>query len=48
MCRDFTVLKEALLTFPFHFIGFTEEKSAPRIGWDGIIAQIVDSACDGK
>ena len=28
--------------------GFTEEKSAPRIGWDGIIGQIVDSACDGK
>lgn len=28
--------------------GFTEVKSAPRIGWDGIIGQIVDSACDGK
>jgi calcium-independent phospholipase A2-gamma len=28
--------------------GFTEEKSAPRIGWDGIIGQIVDSATDGE
>ncbi len=28
--------------------GFLEQKSAPRIGWDGIIGQIVDSACDGE
>ena len=28
--------------------GFTEVKSAPKIGWDGIIGQIVDSACDGE
>lgn len=28
--------------------GFLERKSAPRIGWDGIIGQIVDSACDGE
>jgi calcium-independent phospholipase A2-gamma len=28
--------------------GFTEQKSAPRIGWDGIIGQIVNSACDGE
>jgi calcium-independent phospholipase A2-gamma len=28
--------------------GFKERKSAPRIGWDGIIGQIVDSACDGE
>ena len=28
--------------------GFIEQKSAPRIGWDGIIGQIVDSATDGE
>jgi hypothetical protein len=28
--------------------GFLEQKSAPRIGWDGIIGQIVDSATDGE
>lgn len=28
--------------------GFLEQKSSPRIGWDGIIAQIVGSACDGE
>jgi len=28
--------------------GFTEQKSAPRIGWDGIIGQIVNSATDGE
>jgi len=28
--------------------GFIEEKSAPRIGWDGIIGQIVNSATDGE
>lgn len=28
--------------------GFVEQKSAPRIGWDGIIGQIVDSATDGE
>jgi calcium-independent phospholipase A2-gamma len=28
--------------------GFLEQKSAPRIGWDGIIAQIVNSATDGE
>lgn len=27
---------------------FIEQKSAPRIGWDGIIGQIVNSACDGE
>uniref|UniRef100_A0A7S3LG81 PNPLA domain-containing protein n=1 Tax=Amphora coffeiformis TaxID=265554 RepID=A0A7S3LG81_9STRA len=27
---------------------FMEQKSAPRIGWDGIIGQIVDSATDGE
>ena len=27
---------------------FIEQKSAPRIGWDGIIGQIVDSATDGE
>jgi calcium-independent phospholipase A2-gamma len=27
---------------------FLEQKSAPRIGWDGIIGQIVSSACDGE
>lgn len=27
---------------------FLEEKSAPRIGWDGIIGQIVNSATDGE
>ncbi len=27
---------------------FLEEKSEPRIGWDGIIGQIVNSACDGE
>ncbi len=27
---------------------FVEQKSAPRIGWDGIIGQIVNSACDGE
>ena len=28
--------------------GFTEQKSEPRIGWDGIIGQIVNSACDAE
>jgi predicted acylesterase/phospholipase RssA len=28
--------------------GFTEVKSPPRIGWDGIIGQIVNSATDGE
>jgi calcium-independent phospholipase A2-gamma len=28
--------------------GFMEQKSAPRIGWDGIIGQIIDSATDGE
>jgi calcium-independent phospholipase A2-gamma len=27
---------------------FLEQKSAPRIGWDGIIGQIVNSATDGE
>lgn len=27
---------------------FVEHKSVPRIGWDGIIGQIVNSACDGE
>jgi calcium-independent phospholipase A2-gamma len=27
---------------------FTERKSAPRVGWDGIISQIVNSATDGE
>lgn len=27
---------------------FIERKSAPRVGWDGIIGQIVDSATDGE
>ena len=27
---------------------FLEEKSPPRIGWDGIIGQIVNSATDGE
>jgi hypothetical protein len=27
---------------------FIEQKSAPRIGWDGIIGQIVNSATDGE
>lgn len=34
--------------FVLPFVGFTEVKNAPKIGWDGIIGQIVDSACDGK
>ena len=28
--------------------GFVEQKSAPKIGWDGIIGQIVNSATDGE
>eukprot|EP00550_Attheya_septentrionalis_P006621 CAMPEP_0198291906 /NCGR_PEP_ID=MMETSP1449-20131203/9256_1 /TAXON_ID=420275 /ORGANISM="Attheya septentrionalis, Strain CCMP2084" /LENGTH=988 /DNA_ID=CAMNT_0043990591 /DNA_START=144 /DNA_END=3107 /DNA_ORIENTATION=- len=28
--------------------GFLTEKTAPKIGWDGIIAQIVQSATDGE
>ena len=28
--------------------GFIEQKSAPRIGWDGIIGQIVNSATDAE
>ena len=28
--------------------GFVEQKSAPRIGWDGIIGQIVNSATDAE
>ena len=28
--------------------GFVEQKSEPRIGWDGIIGQIVNSATDGE
>ena len=28
--------------------GFYEQKSPPRIGWDGIIGQIVNSATDGE
>ena len=28
--------------------GFLEQKSSPRIGWDGIIGQIVGSATDGE
>lgn len=28
--------------------GFLEQKSSPRIGWDGIIGQIVNSACDAE
>jgi calcium-independent phospholipase A2-gamma len=28
--------------------GFLEQKSAPRIGWDGIIGQIVNSATDAE
>lgn len=28
--------------------GFLEQKSAPKVGWSGIISQIVDSACDGE
>ena len=27
---------------------FREKKSAPRIGWDGIVGQIVNSATDGE
>jgi predicted acylesterase/phospholipase RssA len=28
--------------------GFLEQKNSPRIGWDGIIGQIVNSACDAE
>ena len=28
--------------------GFIEEKTPPKIGWDGIIGQIVNSATDGE
>merc|ERR1711957_283650 len=28
--------------------GFREQKSEPRIGWDGIIGQIINSATDGE
>ena len=28
--------------------GFKEQKSEPRIGWDGIIGQIINSATDGE
>lgn len=28
--------------------GFLEQKSEPRIGWDGIIGQIINSATDGE
>lgn len=33
---------------PIHVLAFIEEKNAPRIGWDGIIGQIVDSATDAE
>ena len=29
-------------------IGFIEQKNSPRIGWDGIIGQIVNSATDAE
>lgn len=29
-------------------IGFVEQKNAPKIGWDGIIGQIVNSATDAE
>ena len=32
----------------FFLVGFLEEKSSPRIGWDGIIGQIVNSATDAE
>jgi Patatin-like phospholipase len=28
--------------------GFLEQKNSPKIGWDGIIGQIVNSACDAE
>jgi calcium-independent phospholipase A2-gamma len=28
--------------------GFTEERFSPKFGWDAIIGQIVNSACDGE
>ena len=27
---------------------FTEVKIPPRVGWDGVVSQILDSATDGK
>jgi calcium-independent phospholipase A2-gamma len=37
-------------SIPFHNsdTGFLEQKNAPRIGWDGIIGQIVNSATDAE
>lgn len=29
-------------------LGFLEQKNSPRIGWDGIIGQIVNSATDAE
>jgi hypothetical protein len=28
--------------------GFAEEKFSPKFGWDAIVGQIVNSACDGE
>ncbi len=28
--------------------GFAEIKVPPRVGWDGVVAQILDSATDGE
>jgi hypothetical protein len=36
------------LVLSFGTGGFLEQKSEPRIGWDGIISQIVNSATDGE
>lgn len=32
----------------FYITGFVEQKNSPRIGWDGIIGQIVNSATDAE
>jgi hypothetical protein len=29
-------------------LAFTEIKVPPRVGWDGVVAQILDSATDGE
>lgn len=35
-------------SYPCSTGGFIEEKTPPKIGWDGIIGQIVNSATDGE
>ena len=37
-----------LPSFCLYEIVFTEIKVPPRVGWDGVVAQILDSATDGK